>query len=227
MESYATLHTIYFYAVKLAFICLSINVVFCFIKRKKLNTPFLRLFYFLIWNLIIEVLAQVFMKLEYNNLPLLHLYTLGEFILFSYFYMSLLNKPIRFKKIFGYFILVGSLLIILNSILFQSIYAFNTFAKTFVQIIIIGYAVLYFYYLVENPNLSVAKSKSLRLVNSAILVYYSGSLFIFMCGKFSLIDVEGFVVFWAFNAMLNFIFQLLILIGLLKAFFRKTTKSAE
>jgi len=225
MESYATLHTIYFYAVKLAFVCLSINVVFCLVKRKKLNTPFLRLFYFLIWNLIIEISAQAFMKFEYNNLPLLHLYTLGEFILFSYFYMSLLNKPVQFKKMLWYFIIVGSVLVILNSIFFQSIYAFNTFAKTFVQITIIGYAVLYFYNLVENPNLSIAKSKSLRLVNSAILIYYSGSLFIFMCGKFSLIDVEGFVVFWAFNAILNFIFQLLILIGLWKAFFRKTTLS--
>jgi len=225
MDSYETLHTIYYYAVKLALVCLSINVVFCFIFRKKLNTPFRRLFYFLILNLITEILAFTFMQFEYNNLPLLHLYTLGEFVLFSYFYMSLIDKPVQIKKGFKYFVAVGCVLIVLNSIFLQSIYAFNTFAKTSVQLVIIAYAVLYFYNLVENQSFTSAESKSLRLINSAILIYYSGSLFIFMYGKFSLINVEGYVVFWAFNAILNFIFQLLILLGLWKAFFRKKTLS--
>jgi len=225
MDSYETVHTIYYYAVKLALVCLSVNVVFCFVYRKKLNTPFRRLFYFLILNLIIEILAFTFMQFKQNNLPLLHLYTLGEFILFSYFYMSLINKPALIKNAFRYFVIGGCLLILLNSIFLQSIYTFNTFAKTAVQVTIIAYAVLYFYNLVENSSFSTAVSKSLRLVNSAILIYYSGSLFIFMYGKFSLINVEGYVVFWAFNAILNFIFQLLILLGLWKAFFRKKTLS--
>ncbi|MEM7085542.1 MAG: hypothetical protein AAF489_05125 [Bacteroidota bacterium] len=210
---------------KLALICLSINVVFCFVYLKKLNTPFRRLFYFLILNLITEILAFTFMQFEYNNLPLLHLYTLGEFVLFSYFYRNLIDKPVRLKNVFIYFVGMGCVLIVLNSVFLQSIYAFNTFAKTSVQVVIIAYAVLYFYNLVENRSLSSAESKSLRLVNSAVLIYYSGSLFIFMYGKFSLINVEGYVVFWAFNAILNFIFQLLILIGLWKAFFRKKTLS--
>jgi len=225
MESYETLQTIYYYAVKLALVCLSINVVFCFVYRKKLNTPFKRLFYFLILNLITEILAFTFMQFEYNNLPLLHLYTLGEFVLFSYFYMSLIDKPVQIKKAFKYFVGVGCVLIVLNSVFLQSIYTFNTFAKTSVQVVIIAYAVLYFYNLVENRSFTSAESKSLRLVNSAVLIYYSGSLFIFMYGKFSLINVEGYVVFWAFNAILNFIFQLLILIGLWKAFFKKKTLS--
>lgn len=223
MDSYATLHTIYFYAVKLALLCLSINVVLCFIKRKKLTAPFIRLFYFLIWNLLIEILAYTFMQFKINNLPLLHIYTLGEFLLFSYFFMSLIKKPDAFKKGLKYFIIAGSALIVLNSVLVQSLFEFNTIAKTFVQISIITYAVLYFYNLSENQSYSWQMSKSLRLVNSAILIYYCGSLFIFMYGKLSLKDVDGYVVFWAFNAILNFIFQLLILLGLWKAFFRKIT----
>lgn len=225
MDSNTTLDAIYLYTANLGLLCLGISVVFCLINLKKLSTPFRRLFYFLVWNFVIEILAIVFTSWEYNNLPLLHIYTLGEFVLYSYFFMSLIRKPALFKNIFRYFLIAGCLFIVLNSVFLQNMYTFNTFAKTFVQITIIAYAVLYFYNLVDNQSLSSAESKSLRLVNSAILIYYSGSLFIFMYGKFSLIHIEGYAVFWAFNAILNFTFQLLILLGLWKAFFRKKTLS--
>ncbi len=221
MDSYATLHTIYAYTVKLALVCLSINVAFCLINRKKLNTPFLRLFYFLIWNLLIEILAYVCIQMKWNNLPLLHLYTLGEFMLFSYFFMSLINKPASIKTVLRYVLICGSLLIVLNSLSLQNIFGFNSYAKTCVQLSIITYAVLYFYNLVENHSFTSGESKGLRIINSAILIYYSGSLFIFMYGEFSLVNVDGYVVFWAFNAILNFVFQLLILLGLWKAFYKK------
>ncbi len=223
MDTNATLQNIYSYTVKITLLFLCINVAFCIFHRKKLNIPFQRLCYFLIWNLLTEILAFIFMRLGYNNLPLLHIYTLGEFLLLSYFFKSLLTKPVFLRTAFWYFVIAGSLFIIINSLFFQSVFGFNTFAKTFVQISIIGYAILYFYNLVENPLFSVAISKSIRLINSAILVYYSGSLFIFMCSNVYLKDMQVYVPFWAFNAFLNFIFQLLILIGLWKVFFKKTT----
>jgi hypothetical protein len=171
----------------------------------------------------IEILARVFMQLEYNNLPLLHIYTLGEFILFSYFYKSLLYKPAVFHKKYLYFIVGCSLLIVFNSVFFQSIYEFNSYAKTFVQITIIGYAVLYFYNLIGNDTAAPVASKSLRIVNSAVIIYYSGSLFIFMYGKIALENARPYIVLWAFNSVLNIIFQLLILLGLWKAFYKKKT----
>ncbi len=221
MDTNATLHTMYSYTVKITLLILLINVAFCIFQRKKLNIPFKRLLYFLIWNLFIETLAFICIKLEYNNLPLLHIYTLGEFLLLSYFFKVLVDKPTFLKKGFTYFIVAGSLFIIANSVFFQPIFGFNTFAKTFVQVIIISYAILYFYNLVENPLFSLQVSKSLRLVNSAILVYYSGSLFIFMCSNVYLENMEIYVPFWAFNALLNFLFQLLILVGLWNVFYKK------
>jgi hypothetical protein len=204
----------------LVLIVLSTNVVFCFVHRHKLNSPFRFLFYYLIWNLLIEILAITFMKIGYNNLPLLHIYTLGEFVFFSYFYKSLIHKPSAFQKFFRHYIVVGSILIILNSIFFQSIYDFNTYSKSVVQITIIGFAVLYFYNLIENKLLTEEISKGLRLVNSAILIYYSGSLFIFMYG-ISLEANDHYIMMWTFNAILNLVFQMLILRGLWKVYFKK------
>ncbi len=221
MDFGSTINLINSIASRLAPFLVAVNIIFCIVAIKKLNAPFKRLFYFLIWNLLIEILAITFMKLGQNNLPLLHIYTLGEFLLFSYFYKSLLHKPKLFQTYFSYFVLGISTIIILNSAFFQNIYGFNTIAKTLVQVIIISYSVLYFYNLVENQLVSNQIAKSLRLINSAIMVYYSGSLFIFMCSKISFENTETYIIFWAFNAILNVIFQLLILWGVWIAFFRK------
>ncbi|WP_298425248.1 hypothetical protein [uncultured Kordia sp.] len=132
-----------------------------------------------------------------------------------------MNKPIFFKKYFWYFILIGSLFIVCNSTWLQSIYIFNSYAKTFVQLTIIGYAILYFYNLIENQVFAPTVSKSLRLINSAVLIYYSGSLFIFMCSNVYYENAQVYDIFWIFNALLNILFQLLILIGLWKVFFKK------
>lgn len=221
MDSSTTLDILNRYTTYTALFFLNINVLLCFIHRKKLNPSFLRLFYFLIWTLIIEVLAFIFMQKGYNNLPLLHIYTLGEFILISYFYKSLIYKPSLFQKVFWYFMLICSVLIILNSIFFQSIFTFNTFAKTFVQILIIGYVVLYFYNLIENQLFPETISKSLRLVSSAIIIYYSGSLFIFMFSQIYIDSTDIYTLFWVFNSTIYFIFQLLILVALWKVFYKK------
>jgi hypothetical protein len=115
---------------------------------------------------------------------------------------------------------------ILNSLFFRIGGDYNSVSKTIVQIIIISYAVLYFYNLTEIRSNSNRVSKSLSLINSAILIYYSGSLFIFMCGQALRDYPEWIKTFWAFNAVLNLIFQLLIFFGIWKVVFRKTPSSS-
>ena len=226
MDFTELLHKIYVNIGDLAVVCLFINVILCLSHFKKFGDPFRRFCYFLIWALLIEILARVCSYVWSNNLPLLHLYTLGEFILLSWFYKSLIEKPVVFQNKYQYFITAIVVLIILNSLFIQNINGFNSYAKTLVQIIIISYAILYFYNLTENRSLPFAVEKSLRLINSAIIVYYSGSLFIFMCGQISFDNSTSYLPFWAFNAGLYLIFQLLILWGIWKVIFKKTPLSS-
>lgn len=226
MDVFKVINTIYVNAGNLAVLVLCISILLCLFNTKKLSTPFRRLLYFLIWNLCIEISARVFTYSEVNNLPLLHLYTLGEFILFSWFFKSLLINPKFFQSNYRYFVIGSAILIIFNSLFFQPIYGYNTLAKTSVQLIIICYAVLYFYNLTENQSLSLRQEKSLRLINSAVLIYYSGSLFIFMCSQILIGYSEWIKTFWAFNAILNLIFQLLVLLGIWKVIFKKAPLSS-
>lgn len=170
------------------------------------------LFFFISLNIVTELLARVFLNNEINNLPLLHIYTLGEFILLSIYYRILFKEKLNTFGLFIFFIPVISIIIILNSIFLESIYGFNSYAKTLVQCILIGYSLFYFIRIdarIEERNI---KEKARLMVNTGILIYYSGSLFIFMFSDFFLKYGDGLHRnFWMLNVTLNLIFQLVIL----------------
>lgn len=225
MEKSSITETLNLVAANLAVLVLSVNVLLFSLKFNELNRPFRALFYFLILNLLTEILAFIFSECGVNNLPLLHGYTLGEFILFSFFYRSLSYKPNFFTRYFWFIIGIGSLLIIGNSLFFQPIFGFNSTAKTGVQISLIVYAVSYFYNLVADEHFAQLKSKSIRLVNSAVIIYYSGSLFIFMFSQISFGNEDIYRLFWIFNSFLYVGFHLIIFTALWIAFYRKTPSS--
>lgn len=68
-------------------LCLTVSCVVWFLKRTTFSRPLQILGYFLLFNLFIELSARavVWGFKGINNLPLLHLYTLGEFLLLSFF----------------------------------------------------------------------------------------------------------------------------------------------
>ena len=211
----------------LALACLAITCTLCIWKYKSLPEPIRLLSHYLFFNLLIEVCAKTIPFPNNNNLPLLHLYTLGEFVLLSLFFKSLIKKPSAFQKYFWVFIGLFLVLIIGNTIFLQGIFEFNSYAKTGVQVVLITYSVLYFYNLSNEVDLTNPYQKSLRLINSALLIYFSGSLFIFMFSNYLTkhkIDIHH--GFWAFNAFLNLVFQILVLVGIWRVTFRRAKSSS-
>lgn len=190
---------------------LVISIILGLYYWKRLPVAFKFLSFFLWCNLLVEVIV-FFLPKGMNNLPLLHLYTLLGFILISLIYqkMGLLgNWP---NKYFVLFLASISGLLVLNSIFLESIYTYNSYAKTLVQLFLIGYAVSYMFQLKESSP----DTGALNLMNYAILIAYSGSLFIFMFGNVLLAD-EFDNLFWEINIILNLLFQILILISIWKA----------
>lgn len=202
-------------------IILLVNVILCWIGGPSFKREFRFLRYYLLWGLLIQAAAKVLYVQSMNNLPLLHLYTLVEFILLSLFYGDMLQLDRKSKRNLQYFMLVISLLIILNSIFLQPLTRFNSNVKTLTQILYIGYAVYYFFRAQSSEE--HAFPLIFNLFNSGILVYYAASLFIFMFSNVFL-DLQGrHQFFWILNSGLYLVFQLLILYGLWKILFRKVT----
>ena len=202
---------------------LVISIILCLIRFNRLTFLFKILFAFLILNLFTEIAADYFWNRKMNNLPLLHVYTFCEFILFSWFYKIVLNENRWMQKYFWHFIFFVSILVIANSIFLQSIYGFNSYAKSLVQLILISYAVIYIYSFSLKLESINQQTHAIRRINAAVLIYYSSSLFIFLFSNMFLInDIKIHKGFWVVNAGLNLIFQILILIAIWKVVFKPT-----
>ncbi len=209
----------------LAILILLISVIILILNYELFSKLFKLLLYYLIWNLIIEVFANVLHIVKSNNLPLLHLYTLGEFIFLSYYFLNVFGIWTQKRALSKIYIGSISVLIILNSIFIESIYGFNSYSKTGVHLIIIFYAVAYLILFIKNKLPAIARDKYTQIINMAILIYYSGSLFIFMFSNYyKKHDVKIPIELWSINAVLNMIFQLVILYVIWKMVFSKTRK---
>ncbi len=168
---------------------------------------------FLVFSLIIEISSHVIWSKNNpfgitNNLFLLHILTLGEFILLSLFYNQMYKEVSTWQKNAGLFVLIVSGLIVANSLFIQPLYKFNTNARTLSQAIIIAYAVGYY---LQATNEKLGKfSKGINIINAGVLLYYTGSFFIFMFGNVLLGLEPRHNLFWLTNALLYLVFQLLV-----------------
>lgn len=219
------LEIIYWSMTYLTLLLLGISVSIGAFKYRELPDVIQYFWYFLVWNLLIEMGQKIIKVVGYsNNLPLLHIYTLGEFILLSFFYKKLFldgKKPYYFQL----FLILFSIVIVSNSMFFQSIYGFNSYAKTMVNLMIIAAALNYFMLFIRKKVAPEISGNSIQLINVAILIYYCGSFFIFMFSNSFLINkVKIPIELWAINSVLYFLFQILILIVIWKTAFYKKTK---
>ncbi len=192
----------------------------------RLSRPLRLVVIYLIFNFLIEIGARAASIAYGNNLPLLHLYTFGECLLFSLLYRQILDDHSVFKRYFDWILGVALSLVVLNTVFLQGIFEFNSYAKTLVQVLIILCALDYAFRFSERDELDVAQSKPLRLINSAVLIYYCGSLFIFMSSQFYIQTGGALQILWDINAALNLIFQIMVLIALWKAVFSQQRSSS-
>ena len=205
-----------FWLTNIILLVLGINVYLGYVKFNLTNTSIKWFLYAILTSLIVQVFSQILWYKVLNNLPLLHLYTLLEFIFLSLFYRSIF-RDLKLRYLDLFILLVG-LFIIVNSAFLQPVNGFNNNAKTLTQLIFIAYTLIYLFKLPKQEN------ALLNLLNSGILIYYSGSLFIFMFTNV-LTDLKELIPYynylWLANAFLYLIFQLIILYGLWKTVYRQ------
>ena len=124
---------------------LTLNLLILILFFKKIPFKIRTIISFLIIALITELYSKWLSKQNINNLFLLHIYTLFEFLAWSYFYLCLFKNKKWAKKILPWVVGTISIFIIANSILLQPFSGFNTYAKTLVQLSLISFAIYYFF----------------------------------------------------------------------------------
>ena len=117
--------------------------------------------------------------LHMNNLYLFHTYTLLEFNAIAWFYKQL------FESFYPRWFVVGLMLFftafaLLNSLYIQPVTGFHTYALGLECLLIIGLALLLYYQMLAEMKTDRLNTSPVFWINTGFLVYFAGSLFVFM-----------------------------------------------
>ncbi len=154
------------------------------LKFRQLNKSAKITWYYLLVSALINFGATyVGRVLHQNNLPLIHIYTALEVLLFCWFYKTVLLAPansIFYKILPAAFVLFC----IINAIFFQSIYTYSSYTRSVEALICLLFAMNYFARLA-----SIDSEKKISVLpefyfNTGIFIYFSGGFILFVFSNF-------------------------------------------
>ncbi len=161
----------------------------------------------------IEITSTLMGKWKLNNLPLLHFYTLSEFILL-YLFFDIFWRD-RFPKWLLRCIAAGFVIFsLINSLFIQSIFVFNNYARALEAFLMIIFSLLSFYKLsMEGPDSPWAGP--VAWISAGILVYFSGAFTLFVLSNYILpMGYRLNIQIWAVHSFLSIVLYISISIGL-------------
>lgn len=180
---------------------------------KKHSVPLRYIVYLLLATVLVEVAARVLIVYKQPNLPLLHIYTPLQFALIAWVYQLYLHK-IYPRYLIPIVILIFSAYSLINSLFIQSIFTFNTYARAIENILLIILALSYFYKMLRELKVKYLEKHPMFWINSGVLIYFSGSLFIFIFSNYILPSQSLSQFFWIIHAFLNIFINIFYAIGL-------------
>jgi hypothetical protein len=205
-------------------------VVQGFLVFGRLKQAYQYLTLYLLVVLLIEILAKLFIYVwvAHDNLFLLHIYVPLEFLLLSMVYRDLLLLNAQQRRwitryTIGMFSLVVmySCTMLLDTKWYQAEY-FQLHSKLIVHGSLIAYASLLFAQLLRQPERFVHSYRAMMHFNSGVLLYFSGSVTIFLTINYLLASApEQTMIFWFLNVILTIIFHFLCLLTLWRKDSRK------
>ncbi len=169
----------------------------------------------------IQVVSGVMWFQGINNLWLLHVYTLGEFILLTLFYFHNIPNLSRQQQLFIKGILIGgSIFIVVNSVFLQPINIYNSHGKAASCVLICLFGLFYYVRDLKQPYVRdlIPARTAMMVINSSIFIYFSGQFFFFMMGNYmaDFFDRDLNIKIWVFYSILNVLFYAILLFGLWK-----------
>lgn len=177
--------------------------------RMHQQTTLRYLMYYLLLSGAINFLAILLSYNGRNNLPLLHLLTLVELLFLSLFYSGLLGH--KFGRIIRYVGFGAASISVLNSLFIQNVFAFNSYARGMLAILVICYSLLFLLRAQRVPGLPGAV-----FLVTGCMIYYGGSVFLFLFSNFLESGAAGSTLIWNVNAALTVILYILLSIGMKK-----------
>jgi hypothetical protein len=172
----------------------------------------------IVWLLVFSGMTQLAITFlaEYsvNNMPVFHLYTLGEMLLIVWFFQRLMSS----RQATSYMMAVGSLFLVfacLNALCIQGLYHFNTYARSIEALVVISLCFTWFGQQFTADRLSY-KDSGLWFV-TGLFVYFAASFVLFVISDLNLVLDKYFDwIVWNIHATFVLIMYIFYTIGFLK-----------
>ncbi|MEL6274231.1 MAG: hypothetical protein AAFU03_03855 [Bacteroidota bacterium] len=181
---------------------------------------------------IVNRLLSICCGVSDNNLPGLHLFTLLQFLLILWVYQDFLDKKLssRGRWFLGFSFIVFA---IINAVWIDGIWKLNPHARAVQSLILLGIIFTYLFNLlqkaggddafshstttygrtvitVNKPNDFTKNEKAVQLeklplfwVSAGLLIYFSGSFFIFLAGNYFLPERQTLMAIYGIHSILN------------------------
>jgi hypothetical protein len=156
--------------------------------------------------------------LKKQNLFIINIYSLLEFGLLSFFYITIINS-LLIKRLILFLLLIYNLISLfefytnsVSSIAYYKIAALENFLIT-------CYALCFFIHAMKNNSDKISTKSPLFWINSGILVYYMPFILIFLFNEYldKISNIFMASLYNTFNNILTLIFITLIIIGFSKS----------
>lgn len=179
------------------------------IKFKQLAPGARILFWYLVvaglTNFTVTIIAKYLHK---NNLPLIHIFTVAEVIFFTLYYRYLSGSR---NRIFIFIPVLFTILSVINTIFFQSIFTYNSYTRSAEAIICIFFALNYFAGLAAASSNKKTANQPDFYFNTGIFLYFSGAFMLFVFSNFIITNLSktNFFIIWNIHAALLLLMYLL------------------
>lgn len=137
---------------------------------------------FLFLSNLIQLPSVILFLFWSNNMPLLHVFTVVGGALLLLFYREIFRPHISIVPI-NWLLSAYIIFSLINSVLFESIFTFNTNGLTVQAIILSCMSISYFSVGLNKTEKSDAQRKAISWINSGIFIYFSSNLLLYYFGE--------------------------------------------
>jgi len=175
------------------------------------------LFYLLVTALT-EISSRVLGSYQINNLPLLHFYTIIEFLFILRFFQLALNIA-SVTRFAWWLMFIFPVFSILNFIFIQNIHEYNSYPRSVAALTIIGFCLFYFFNYQGAEDQKKWIYEPCNWIVTGTLIYFGSSLFYFAFSNLlnESASLSVYFIFAYINATLVMVMYLLFTIGFLYA----------
>ncbi len=186
------------------------------LRYKYFQAEFKTITFYMILSVITQIISYIFWRYKKNNLPILHLYTIVEFLIILNFFFEI-HKGFLSQKFFLVTAIVFPILSVINSVWIQNIYTFNTYSRSLEALLFIFLSVSWFISEVSQFEEKKTNSLALRYIVSGFLIYFTGSIVLFSFdNEINKLIAEYVLNIWFIHTTLLMFLYLLITVGLWK-----------